>query len=210
KDDAVTEGDIAVLKDAELQCTRSGQVLEDFKGISAFQLNAEAADELARQRAKAGRGREVLLKEVRELLAIPEAVKPADRVQGQEVQGAGCRIFKMTFRTEPGIDVPALHFVPEKNGKNQPLILYLHGAGKSAEAGPGGAIEKLVKEGRSVLALDVRGFGETAAAALPKTPGQFGVDFKETFLALHLNRPLVGQRVFDLLAVLESLGGETK
>ena len=53
-----------------------------------------------------------------------------------------------------------------------------------------------VKAGQRVIAIDVRGFGETAPAEPPKTPSHFGGDFKETYLALHLNRPLLGQRVF--------------
>jgi hypothetical protein len=36
-------------------------------------------------------------------------------------------------------------------------------------------------------------------------PNYFGTDEKEAFLALHLNRPLLGQRVFDLLAVLNAI-----
>src|SRR5207253_7983113 len=53
KDDAPVEADFPTLKEAELRCTRTGQVLEDFKGVSAFQLNAARAAELAARRAKA-------------------------------------------------------------------------------------------------------------------------------------------------------------
>jgi hypothetical protein len=38
----------------------------------------------------------------------------------------------------------------------------------------------------------------------------FGPDWKEAFLALHLDRPLLGQRVADLLTILESLRAEGK
>ena len=50
KDDAPSEGDIAVAADAELQCTRTGQVLSEFHGKSVFDLNADRATELSRQR----------------------------------------------------------------------------------------------------------------------------------------------------------------
>src|SRR5205823_10848694 len=33
----------------------------------------------------------------------------------------------------------------------------------------------------------------------------FGVEYKETFLSLHLNRPLLGQRVFDLLVAVDAV-----
>lgn len=51
--------------------------------------------------------------------------------------------------------------------------------------------------------------GETA----PDVPasrhrGAFGADERESFLALHLARPLLGQRVFDLFQALRALEGE--
>src|SRR5205823_12452995 len=79
----------------------------------------------------------------------------------------------------------------------------------ATDAAPGGPIEKLVKAGNRVLAVDVRGLGETAPGVPGKTKSYFGVDFKEAFLALHLNRPLLGQRVADALSVVEWLSEET-
>ncbi|MCI0456939.1 MAG: acetylxylan esterase [Gemmataceae bacterium] len=205
RDDAPVEGKFAIEKDSALQCTRSGQVLEDFKGRSAFHLNAQRADELTRQRAKANRGREELLRETRRLLALQSEIPAARLRQAGQIKRDGYEIRKVVFDTEPGIQVPGLWFVPGGPAGKRPLTLYVHGQGKAVEAGPGGAIEKLVKAGQEVLALDLRGLGETAPAAPPRKPNYFGTDFKETYLALHLNRPLLGQRVHDLLAVVESL-----
>jgi pimeloyl-ACP methyl ester carboxylesterase len=90
------------------------------------------------------------------------------------------------------------------------LVLYLQDRGKTVDAGPGGALEKLVKSGHRVLALDLRGLGETAPGTPASgRPNHLGVDVKEAFLALHLDRPLLGQRVGDLLAVVEALAADT-
>ena len=89
-----------------------------------------------------------------------------------------------------------------------PWVVYLDAQGKAAAAGPGGPIEKLVTERRRVLALDLRGMGETAPSSRPG--GIFGGEYTESFLALHLNRPLLGQRVYDLLSVLAALPEETR
>jgi pimeloyl-ACP methyl ester carboxylesterase len=86
--------------------------------------------------------------------------------------------------------------------------LYLDAQGKAAAAAPGGPIEKLVSQRRRVLALDLRGMGETAPSTRPG--GIFGSEYTESFLALHLNRPLLGQRVYDLLSVLAALPDETR
>lgn len=209
RDDAVVEEPFALAKDAELSCTRSGQVLEDFHGKSTFHLNVERADELARQRTKAKRSRDEVLREARRLIALPAAIKPASMHIVGPVMRDGYAIRKLAFETEPGILVPGLHFVPDRGATNAPLVLYVHGRGKSVDAGPGGPIEKLVEAGNHVLALDLRGLGETAPGILSaKSTSLFGADFTEAFLALHLNRPGLGQRVYDLLAVIEKVAGE--
>src|SRR5262249_1651354 len=134
-------------------------------------------------------------------LALP--VRAASvREEGAAVAREGYRIRKLVYQTEPGILVPALLLV-RAGGERDPLVLYAHGGGQAADAGPGGRIEKRVLGGRRVLAPDLRGTGETAPAE--KATGAaalFGADVREAFLALHLDRPLLGQRVHDLLAVL--------
>ena len=67
KNDAITEPAFPIEKDATLQCTRSGQVLEDFKGKSVFDLNAlrEKQLEAVRTKFQADHNRDDLLKEVR-------------------------------------------------------------------------------------------------------------------------------------------------
>jgi hypothetical protein len=209
KDDAVVEGDFPTAKDQDLQCTRSGQVLEDFKGRSAFHLTARRAEGLARERANASRSQDDLLREVRRLIAVPEQVPAASLREVGQIQRPGYQVRKVVFQTEPGIQVPALWFVPGAPPLKKALTLYVHGDGKAGEASPGGALERLVKAGEEVIALDLRGLGETAPAAPPKKPGYFGTDFKESYLALHLNRPLLGQRTYDLLAVVRYLASDT-
>jgi cephalosporin-C deacetylase-like acetyl esterase len=214
KDDAPTEGDFPIFSDREVQCTRTGQVLEDFKGKSAFDLNVERARELARRRTErnGGRGpsaREDLLRQARQLIALPPTIHQARVTEAGQVRCDGHQIRKLAFETEPGITVPALHLIPEKATDPRPLVLYVHGGGKAADAGLGGPIERLVKAGQQVLALDLRGQGETAPGnPRPDRPGFFGADTKETFLGLHLNRPLLGQRVYDLLAVTAAVAGD--
>src|SRR5262249_43448887 len=77
KDDAPVEPPFAIAKDAELQCTRSGQVLEDFRGKSVFHLNAERAEMMAKSRSAVKREPAALVREVRRLIAVPDAVKAA-------------------------------------------------------------------------------------------------------------------------------------
>jgi cephalosporin-C deacetylase-like acetyl esterase len=205
QDDEAVEDDYAVLADAELACTPTGQVLSHLKGRSVFDLQAERADELARQRAAAPRKPAELLPEVRRLLALPEKIPAAEAKEHGTIERDGYQIVKRAFATEPGITAVGLEFVPAKPAAG-PLVIYLGSAGKAAAAGTDGAVERLVKEGRRVLALDVRGVGELSpSGSAPKRGGLFGSEYNESFLSLHLARPLLGQRVYDVLSVIEAV-----
>jgi cephalosporin-C deacetylase-like acetyl esterase len=210
-DDAPFEEERPIFTDAQLQGTRSGQVLEDFKGKSVFHLNAEREKELARERAEfqAAHSQAEFLKRVRQLIALPEGIGAAtDRgVNEEAIARKGYTIEKGVCETEPGIFIPGLIFWPGSDPKKRmPLVIYLHEDGKAADAAPGGAIEKLTVAGNRVLALDLRGMGETAPGVVGKgKTNYFGVDSKEAWLSLHLNRPLLGQRVSDVLSVVDFL-----
>jgi cephalosporin-C deacetylase-like acetyl esterase len=204
-DDVPTEGEIAVAKESELLCTRTGQVLEEFKGKSVFGLNAEREAELAKGRGGA-RGRDELLKDVARLAGVRFPVAAAKVTEVGEVKRDGYRVRKLVLETEPGVLVPGLLF----DGGRGPLVIYADGAGKAAASAAGGPIEKLVQGGARVLALDLRGLGETAPGkAAAGKPNYFGADTYEAFVALHLNRPLLGRRVTDLLAVVAKMAGES-
>jgi hypothetical protein len=56
--------------------------------------------------------------------------------------------------------IPLLLFVPEGVAGDLPALVYLHSQGKAAEAKPGGEIEKLVRQGYVVAAVDLLGVGE--------------------------------------------------
>jgi dienelactone hydrolase len=211
KDDAPpAEPDVVIAKDEKLQCTRTGQVLLDFKGKSAFHLNVDCEKELAGPRAKLLEvtGTEDLLKDVRRLIAVPDKVAAAQVREIGTVKRDGYVIHKRLFQPERGIPVPALDFVPVDGTSVKAVVLYLHGAGKAADAARGGVIEKLVQSGKRVLALDLRGLGETAPGPAGKGKNLLGADVKEAFLGLHLNRPLLGQRVEDVLSVVEWLAND--
>jgi dienelactone hydrolase/pimeloyl-ACP methyl ester carboxylesterase len=205
-DDAPLEREAAIFTDAELRCTRSGQVLEDFHGISCFQLNAKTADALAPDRAKfPSRSDADRQREVRRLLALPEKIVPAKVLQ-QKIHHLEDRLstHKVVFETEPDILVPGLRF--KHLQPKGPLIVYLPERGLPADGKLPKELDALYQNHQEVLVLDLRGLGETAPAAWPAKMPAFGVDFKESFLGVLLDRPLLGQRVLDLLAVLRATG----
>jgi dienelactone hydrolase len=204
KEGPVSEGEFPSFKDAELQCTRSGQVLDDFKGRSVFHLNGAAGKALAGERAKfAARPVAERQRELKRLLGVTDAhlghtaALPTSTPVATEEKFT---IHQIAFTTEPGIRLPGFWYNRGKgHGK---LIAYFPAAGMPEDGCPAPAIDGLVRGGAEVLAVDLRGLGATSPAAVGAKPSFFSVDFKHSFLSIHLNRPLLGQRVLDIHALL--------
>src|SRR5258706_11929587 len=114
---------------------------------------------------------------------------PADREERGEIKRPGYTIRRLVFTTEPGIKVPALLLVPEKNGEAKRLT-FVVGDDRRESLEPGQLGEAMVKAGNHVLIAELRGMGETAPGT---KSGPFGSESKEAFLAINLGRPLLGQ-----------------
>ncbi|HNV21893.1 MAG TPA: acetylxylan esterase [Candidatus Hydrogenedentes bacterium] len=206
----LTGQECVILTDEEAQCTEQGQVLLLDGARSVYDLNAEIEAGYAAGRAALWSGdAAAALARVREIADI----RPLDQVPACTVETLGTidrggyRIEKQVFVPSEGIVVPALRFVPA-----QPVgavCLYAHGGGKQAEAAPGGAIEALVKQGLTVVAVDLPGLGETTSAKDPKGgfSKRFSPNWKEFFLAYKLDRSLLGMRAESLLMLARALGG---
>jgi dienelactone hydrolase len=205
KDEPTVEPDFPVAADKDLLCTETGQVVTAFHDRIAFDFNTERASELERQRAERFAKRTVgeLRKEARDRLAIPEpqSILVSNH---RHLDRDGYTIDLWTLGTEPGAVVIERLFRPSSPAEDRPFVVYV-GADPSLAA-PGGPIEKRVKAGEVVAMIEPRGTGETAPGKADSArTGYVGADAKEAFLALHLNRPLIGQRVYDVLQSLRAL-----
>jgi dienelactone hydrolase len=214
RDEPIDEPEFTIASDAELQCTASGQVLRDFHGSSVFDLSAERAAELrrAREAPRAKRSDAEFRSEVRKLIGLGDRnIGPAKSWVVGTLSVRGRAIRKLAFRVEPGIVVPVLDIAAAEIGRSRPVIVKV-GVDWARDLGDPGALDGLLKSPTRIVLIAPRGMGETEPAAERRREWSFGNDWKEAFLAIHLARPLLGQRVVDILAVLEGLkadAGET-
>lgn len=137
--------------------------------------------------------REALLERVREVLGtFPKIniLKDWIYLQGQH---KGIFYERIEFESEPGIRLPSLFFAPANWEDKLPVVIYLDEGGK--ENGLiNGLIPKLLYAGIAVLAVDVRGTGETSVS-----------DFEAATNALMTDRPLFGQQVWDVRRAVDEL-----
>lgn len=214
EDKTIVETQFPIEKDRDLWCTRTGQVLEDLKGRSVFDLNAELAAELAKQRAAKAWEKKELRKEVARVIGLPGEIPALGRWPREQsvTLGNGLDCSKFSFHSPLGVEIPAAFFGPGRSTPTQPgsvgVMIVVHEGGK--EAAQQQAI-KLAAKGRHVVAVDLRGYGETSPGTVKQgRPSTFGVEYKEAFIGMHLGRPLLGQRAADLLSVLNLFSRETE
>jgi dienelactone hydrolase len=211
RDVPIVEPAFPAFTEEQVRCTPRGQVMFLAGEQSVMDFNRQRGTKLALQRERlwAETPRPQMLARVRELIgARPlSLVKvPESRVVGTLVRD-GYRIEKRILAPDAETSLPALDFLPER--RSGEVYLYLHGAGKQADAGPSGPIETLVRKGHRVLAVDLRGIGETEC----KHPREwyrtlFGPNGREFFLAYLLGKSLVGLNTEDIWGCARFLAGD--
>jgi hypothetical protein len=175
--------------------------------VTVQAINLRHARDLAAERKRYWKDHDkpTCLAEVQRLIGLrDDCGKPTVETYGT-VRREGYRIDKLVSRREDEIPVPALLFLPltaakaggDVENRQLPATLYVDARGKAHEVHSGGEIERLVLTGRIVLSIDVRGYGETI-------DGRRG-EYRTAMLAMHIGRPLLGQRVEDILAALDVL-----
>lgn len=204
-DDAITEGDASPFSDQQLQCTPAGQSLLVKGAKSIFDLNREEARRLAGQRAGswARLSQDQRRDVVREVSGMVKGsdLSAAGVSQLSDVKRDGYRIERFVFSTSPELKIPALLFVPDVAKGN--VTMYVHADGKAQEAGADGELDRLVRSGQTVLAIDVAGCGETRMKPwrYGSMSGVLGPNSAEFYVAYMLGRSFVGVRAEQIVTV---------
>jgi hypothetical protein len=210
-DDPIMEPHSPIAQEKDLQCTPTGQVLDLPGELSVFDLNARREEEL-----RPGRGgfcRHASTSEfrsrIKELLGL-SGWGPGPRLFRvlEERRGKGHLIRKLSLDTEPGITIELIEIIPEWPDRTSPMLLKL-GTEHGLDLAPDGPVERSLRRGQRVVLAELRGMSERALErGDARRVSPLGEDVREAFLSLHIGRPLLGQRVFDLLCLLESLSSE--
>ena len=201
------EQEVKIESAKELQCTPTGQVASSLGGETVFSLNIKRVEQNKPRRAPltgtqaVASNRTDMRREIQRLIGFePQSgtlnVKPFGRIEGD-----GFAIEKLVYESEPGIVVPAVLLIPKTSEARKPAVVYVNDKGKSAGWGSDGVIKHLVERGFIVLAIDMRGCGETRPQQNPDednaTYRLFG-DYDSAMRAFLVGKTLVGMRAEDI------------
>jgi len=206
-EDTEPEAPVAPESEETLRCTESGQVTASLGGETLSSLNLKRAKAVVPVRAPLATSQAVaqnrarLQQSVRELTGFSPTTSPLVIKPYGEIAHPGYRIEKLTYESEPGIIVPSLLFIPEGGKARKPAVIYVHEDGKAAGAQPSGEIEQLVARGFVVLAIDMRGKGETRPGPNDEQSNDvyrlFG-HYDSAMTAILLGKTLLGMRAGDV------------
>jgi cephalosporin-C deacetylase-like acetyl esterase len=199
----ITEPTQTILSTAELQVTETGQVVTAFENEKTVtELSLEMADNYKNARVNfwSGHSKQECLDTVRNLirLAVTDLDPQANTVES--VDRGNYTIEKLEITNYADVPVTGLLFVPKNMPGKLPGVLYIDGRGKKTDALAGGIIEKMyVDSGKVVLAVDVRGFGETTDNPSKNESKHGNNEHRNAVISLYNGSTLIGQRVADVM-----------
>lgn len=192
---------ISIIAPVELKITEAGQVLSSMGGETVFSLNKKEAEErlkvLGESRKDIGRHSKAVLGEAKRLSGFIAPSEERHAVFRGRYQREGYEIELYGLRGEGDYVIPLLLCIPD-GISDAPSIVYLHPEGKSHDAGKGERIERLVRAGFIVAAVDPLGIGETADSS-----GAYV--YAAEYEAILIGRSIPGIQAGDIIRVVDFL-----
>jgi dienelactone hydrolase len=201
--DSVRPLTVYVEEPKALSCFPEGKLPEQARGLD--EIYAEVTSSLQpfytpdqlRDQTTSARAREQIWTEV--LGGRPDRDPLRLQCLDRREWGDGATVEKLLFWSEPYIPIPALLFRPsaQKEGKLESAVVYVSPQGKRT-APFDRHVQGLLDRGLAVLAVDVRGYGETQYTGYERDLGL------ALSAAMH-GRQLFGMRVWDILVSVDLL-----
>jgi len=190
------EPPVAPEEDRTLWVADSGNVVRTFGGLTPFAMNK-------------ARTVEKTPGDLRALLGVGEVtgaiLTTLRRVPSREVD-----LEAVEVQSASQVWAPGWLILPRGSRGDKPVVLVLDPGGRNHQLSEGQLYQSLAVRGYPVCAADVRGVGDLAPEFGPGAPGHAGAHQSEedyAWAGLILGRPLVGQRVSDILALVAGLAG---
>jgi hypothetical protein len=201
------EEDVEYSTPEELQKTSSGQLSNSLGGETVFSLNRNESEgqeqQLQSSRADLKRHLSAVLNSSAELSGYRKPSVIDEPVFTGRILREDYSIEKYFVKGEGDYIIPYLLMIPSRS--NSKALIYLHPAGKLAEAAAGGEMEWFAKNGFTVLAPDLIGTGETGPGVFTGDVSIDSVSYNLWYTSVLIGRSLTGIRAGDVVRLAELL-----
>jgi hypothetical protein len=191
----------------QLRCTPAGQVTSLYPDEVTFQeVNTGSLDYWSKSRHDfiSCNNSEAIISKLKTLLAIGEPNHDLETEEVATVHGPGYMIDKLIIRNGDQLPLPCIMLTPDAKCPPDTLVIVLDHRGKSSALADTGFIPGKGKEtGKIYLLADLRGMGETAEKPGANDPKYYNSEYHNAVLSLHTGQSLPGQRVTDILTLLD-------
>jgi cephalosporin-C deacetylase-like acetyl esterase len=198
--------------DALLNCTPTGQVLTSLGGRSLVQINRDRTKEVLPRGllmdSDLAAAHSAISNALPGLLALPSSRTPLHAVTLSADGGAGLHTEEFQIEPEPGVRVVGWFVKSEAGAARRPVILYVSDDDVNQVVAEPSPFRAVLGQGYAVASVNLRGMG----LSTPKMPEGGPVFFRGMQLLerfawtnLVLGKPVIGQRVWDILCTLDYL-----
>jgi len=196
-------------KDATLYASPTGNVIRDLGCITPRQIAVARVARLAKASPSPAPSPEALKRALR-----LGAIRGTAAVKKGEAESRFSKIDAMEVESESGVFLPVWVFRP-KNGAaaGGPVLIVVEPGGRNSQWNEDSIYPALAARGITVWAPDLRGIGDLRPEYPRHAPGNARNQQSEeahAWSSLVLGRPLLGQRVADLLAVAAAIPGKKR
>ena len=200
----------------KLYCTPNGSIRASRRGHTIFSLILDKQAKLPPPRPTPAdlsdleAHRQQVTQEIRDLIRFrTDSDYPLTVRHRMTTPRKGYRIEKQEFLSEFGIYVPAWVFLPDRARAPYTATIYMNSGGAHRDGMEFGLLESLAQDGHMVVAIDVRGVGETAPPHSRRTgytnqySHLFDVDTAMTYMTWFMDDSLLGMRVRDVVRSID-------
>jgi hypothetical protein len=192
-----------------LFATAAGQVNMEYKNeITVFERNRVLEDSFAASREAFRKWpRAAQVEKVSELLGITMNNEGIHAEAVGEITKQNVRFSRFIVRRHNEVPIPLLVVYPPSIKK---VIAWFHPEGKHVIADSTFLIQSCLDDGIALVIPDIRGIGELEDKADLNDPKYYNKEYRNAMISLHIGKPLVGQRVTDMLTVLQFIDEDEK
>jgi dienelactone hydrolase len=204
KEEKIIEGDLRILADTSLTCTKTGQVGSSFpEEVNVQNMNLKLFEKFKAQREDFIRNTssDEQKQKIKEILSINNI---SDKVESEKIgafQSDFYQVHKYIVRRLSEPPLPCIILTPQ-NEKIDSVIIIVDEVGKVESVKNSEYIDN-IRRANVLVIPDIRGFGETLPKPDPNEKKFFNKEYRLALTSLHIGKPLLGQRVTDIITIMD-------